>query len=101
MAVRHTFIASQDGLHKYHNLGLPEEECFKTADLTPTKAIRAKCLECSNYSFREVKKCDISYCPLYPFRLGKAHRSKHAVEAQKTAPRGGAFESKIKTNREV
>jgi hypothetical protein len=80
MAVRHTYIASVDGLYKYHELGLPEKECFKTADLTPTKAIRAKCMECSNQSPSEVRKCEIQYCPLYPFRFGKAHRSKYAVE---------------------
>ena len=37
----------------------------------PVKAIRAKCLECSNGSTAEVKDCPVTKCPLYPFRMGK------------------------------
>jgi len=38
---------------------------------TPVKAIRAKCLDCSGDQPSEVRKCEISECPLFPFRLGK------------------------------
>ena len=41
------------------------------APLTPLKAIRRKCLDCSGDSADEVRKCVIPDCPLYPFRLGK------------------------------
>ena len=33
------------------------------AKLTPMKAIRKKCLECSCGSFNEVKLCPIEKCP--------------------------------------
>ena len=39
--------------------------------LTPIKAIRAKCLECSNYQPKEVRECLITDCPLFPYRMGK------------------------------
>lgn len=39
--------------------------------LTPIKAIRAKCLECSGNQPSEVRNCLITECPLYPFRMGK------------------------------
>ncbi len=39
--------------------------------LTPVKAIRAKCLECSGSQPKEVRDCVIHQCPLYPFRMGK------------------------------
>lgn len=39
--------------------------------LTPMKAIRYKCLECSNWSFKEIQLCPIKTCALYPYRLGK------------------------------
>lgn len=39
--------------------------------MTPMQAIRAKCMECSNDSFKEIKLCSITNCPLYDFRLGK------------------------------
>lgn len=39
--------------------------------LTPIKAIRAKCLECSNYQPKEVRECLITDCPLYRYRMGK------------------------------
>ena len=39
--------------------------------LTPIKAIRRKCLECSSGSYREVRNCIDELCPLWPYRLGK------------------------------
>lgn len=35
-------------------------------------AIRAKCMECSGNSRREVERCRIKDCPLYPYRSMKA-----------------------------
>lgn len=42
--------------------------------LTPIKAIRAKCLECSCGQAKEVRLCPIDTCALYPYRMG--HRPK-------------------------
>lgn len=42
--------------------------------LTPIKSIRAKCMNCSNNQYVEIKKCTVKNCPLYPYRLG--HRPK-------------------------
>ena len=42
--------------------------------LTPMKSIRAKCLDCSNGSAKEVRLCSVAKCPLYPYRSG--HRPK-------------------------
>lgn len=56
MAVLHTFDG-RDGL--------------VTKKITAGKAIRAKCLECSNFSYEEVRSCQIKTCALYPFRFGK------------------------------
>jgi len=39
--------------------------------ITPLRAIRQNCLECSGNSANEVKRCTRSDCPLYPFRFGK------------------------------
>lgn len=39
--------------------------------LTPLKAIRLKCLDCSAGSAHEVRGCHISDCPLHPYRFGK------------------------------
>jgi len=39
--------------------------------ISPLKAIRLNCLECSGGSSAEVKLCVIPKCPLYPFRFGK------------------------------
>jgi len=35
------------------------------------KAIRAKCLDCSNQQNDEVRECVIKDCPLYHYRMGK------------------------------
>lgn len=39
--------------------------------LTPLKAIRAKCLECSCGQAKEVRLCILKNCSLYPYRMGK------------------------------
>jgi hypothetical protein len=39
------------------------------AEMTPLKAIRAKCLECSG-SFIAVSKCGNIDCASFPYRLG-------------------------------
>ena len=41
------------------------------ATLTPIKAIRKKCLDCSGDSSKEVNQCQILDCPLYLYRMGK------------------------------
>ena len=38
--------------------------------LTPINAIRAKCIECSGGSKKEVAHCHIDDCSLYPYRFG-------------------------------
>jgi hypothetical protein len=44
--------------------------------LTPLKAIRKKCLECSACSPKEVGACNMMDCPLCLFRFGKnPHRT--------------------------
>ena len=40
-------------------------------NLTPIKAIRAKCLECSGNQPSEVRSCLIHECALFNYRLGK------------------------------
>lgn len=44
------------------------------AKLTPIKAIRQKCIECSNGQYKEVRLCPIKECALYEYRNG--HRPK-------------------------
>lgn len=39
--------------------------------LTPLKAIRRKCIDCSGFQPSEVRNCEIPECPLFPYRLGK------------------------------
>ena len=62
-------------LHKYNTLR-PGREVWKTEKLTPIKAIKEHCYNCSGGFYAEIKKCAIKSCPLYPFRLGKAHAKK-------------------------
>ena len=44
------------------------------AKLTPMKAIRAKCLECSSGQFKEIRMCPVKSCHLCEYRNG--HRPK-------------------------
>jgi len=56
MAIKHTFLYRGGQ---------------KTKVLTPLSAIREKCLECSNWSNKEVRLCPAKDCALFPFRFGK------------------------------
>lgn len=38
--------------------------------LTPLKAIRLKCLDCSGFQPKEARLCMCIDCPIYPYRLG-------------------------------
>jgi hypothetical protein len=38
--------------------------------LSPVKAIRAKCLDCAG-GMKEVRLCSTESCPLHPFRFGR------------------------------
>lgn len=40
-------------------------------NITPMKAIRAKCIDCSCGEKKEVRLCPIEWCPLWPYRMGK------------------------------
>ncbi len=44
--------------------------------LTPLKAIREHCFECSGWSFLERKNCEHTECSLYPYRFGKRPKEK-------------------------
>ena len=38
---------------------------------TPIKAIRKKCLDCTNGQYDEIRNCSVKKCALYPYRMGK------------------------------
>lgn len=60
--------------------------------LTPMKAIRKKCLDCSGNSSKEVKECVIADCPLFSYRFGKRPSTvekQNAPEPKKKFVRGG------------
>lgn len=58
---------------------------------TPFKAMRLKCLDCSCFQPREVEKCVIPECTLYPYRFGKRPHT-----AEKHLKRRG--EPRVKSN---
>lgn len=38
--------------------------------LTPLKAIRAKCIDCSADQLSEVRYCSVTDCPIFIYRFG-------------------------------
>lgn len=42
--------------------------------MTPMKAIRARCMDCSGFSFKEISECAHEECALHEYRSG--HRPK-------------------------
>ena len=39
--------------------------------MSPLKAIRAKCYDCSYFQLNEIRLCEVVNCALWPFRAGK------------------------------
>jgi hypothetical protein len=56
MAIAHN-ILTKDGIRE--------------KSLTPIKAIRSKCMQCSNFQHSEVARCEIIDCALWVYRFGK------------------------------
>jgi hypothetical protein len=54
MAVKHTIMT---GTGRTRNV-----------NLTPRRAIRLRCYDCSAFQWAEVKKCETFTCPLWPYR---------------------------------
>ena len=54
---------------------------------TPMRAIRAKCLECSNCSPKEARECHIADCALHPYRHGRrpSTEARRALKKMQTA----------------
>jgi hypothetical protein len=44
--------------------------------VTPLKAIRLKCIDCSAYQPKEVRECPDKECPLFNYRMGKREKSR-------------------------
>jgi hypothetical protein len=72
MAFTHTFIGNKEGE-------------LTTRSISASKAIRFKCLECSNFSSAEVRDCQIEDCVLWPFRFGKTGVKRILTEEQRQA----------------
>jgi hypothetical protein len=45
----------------------------------PLKAVRYKCLDCSGGSWKEVRNCEITECPIWDFRFGKNPKVKQCT----------------------
>lgn len=56
--------------------------------LTPVKAIRAYCIECSGFIMGEVKGCELADCPLWPYRMGHRPKGDGNPRGRKSNERG-------------
>ena len=69
-------ISEDENQTENDDLEMETDENEETANtpgkrISPIKAIRLKCVECSGGSRHEVSLCSIESCALYPFRFGK------------------------------
>lgn len=66
--------------------------------LTPLKAIRAECLDCSGNSPKVVRFCHITDCPLYPFRTGHNLKRKGVGNSNAVGLKRTISKSKVEVN---
>ena len=78
-------VKSARSSHQDHEKGLDMDGVCKQV-VTPLKAIRLKCLDCSAGQAQEVRLCPVTDCALYPYRFGRNPRRKGI---------GGTFEQKL------
>ena len=52
-------------------VAIQEKSGYKIVDMNRRKAIREKCLNCSSWSAKDVKNCEMTDCQLYQFRSGQ------------------------------
>jgi hypothetical protein len=75
---------------------MKNDEEVKTMGKTkhsPLRAIRAKCIDCSGGSRAEVRRCTVTDCSLYPYRMGK-----NPYHGLSTRQRKGSHSRKTKEN---
>lgn len=70
--------------------------------ISPIKAIRRKCLDCSGGSSKEVSLCDVVRCALHPFRFGRnPFRTKREMsEEQKAAAAERLREARLRRSQD-
>ncbi len=61
--------------------------------LTPLKAIRVKCFDCSGFQPKEVRLCPVTSCPLHAFRFGSNPRRKGIGSSRPVLPQKSPTES--------
>lgn len=55
--------------------------------MTPIRAIRAKCIDCSGDNVAEVRACALADCPLHPYRMGRNpnRKGREMTDAERAA----------------
>lgn len=48
--------------------------------VTPMRAIRLKCIDCSGGQPKEIRLCMVRTCALWPYRMGKRPKKKDCAE---------------------
>ena len=64
---------------------------------SPIKAIRANCIDCCGGSVNEVKLCQLTDCPMHPFRFGKNPFNKRTLTPEQKI----AYAERMKKVREA
>lgn len=70
------------------------EDGRASVELTPARAIKYKCMDCSCWQRKEMKECRVPLCPLYPYR-GWINAPVDLSEAKRQALRARALNSRF------
>lgn len=68
-------------------------------DITPMRAIRAKCIDCCGGNVYEPRYCTVERCPLHPYRLGKRPKRMNDTAEDSSALECRAISAKNGTER--
>lgn len=70
-------------------------------EITPMRAIRAKCIDCCGGNIYEPRHCTAEGCPLHPYRTGHKPKKTNSMAEGGPEPECGATHAENGTNKEA
>lgn len=87
-------IAETSRARKEAQIALETIKRYADKVRNPRTAIRAKCVECSGGSLKEVNECRVITCALHPFRMGvNPFNKKTRMRLERESGEGGVEDS--------
>ena len=69
-----TVASGEPGQKEINDVSVLNISSKKSSKLNRRRAVRHFCLDCSGFSIKEVRECQLKNCPLHEFRMGAGYQ---------------------------